>query len=181
MKIKSLILKISYIALFSALTFIGAYFIVIPYASGSGYFNLSDLFIIFSSIYFGPIIGIFSGIIGSSLSDLLLGYAFTIPFTIVAKSLEALVAFIIFKLFFKKPILRNCLLYLSIIPMVLTYLINYLILYDFSFLSSYSYSLFDILQGILNVSGALLILFIFKNINIKEKYDFLKHQEEIKK
>ena len=88
--------KIAYIAFLSALIFIATYFIKIPYFNNSGYFNLSDGLIIFTSIYFGPIVGIFSSLISTSLADLLSGFAICIPFTIVAKGLESLLSFLLY-------------------------------------------------------------------------------------
>ena len=93
MKIRNLIYQISFTSILSALVFIATVFISIPYAGGAGYFNLSDALILFSCAYFGPTVGLLSGIIGCSLGDLFLGYASCIPFTIFAKGIEA-VAFI---------------------------------------------------------------------------------------
>ena len=42
-----IILKISFIALFSALIFVCGAFLAIPYAGGAGYFNFSDILILF--------------------------------------------------------------------------------------------------------------------------------------
>lgn len=168
--------KIAYIAFLSALIFIATYFIKIPYFNNSGYFNLSDGLIIFTSIYFGPIVGIFSSLISTSLADLLSGFAICIPFTIVAKGLESLLSFLLFKLIFKRKLLKYIFLYLSFIPMVLSYFIFYLTLYDFSFNLSYIYSLFDIIQGVIGVSFAIIIYLTFNNINVKYRYKYLLNQ-----
>lgn len=167
-----IIYQLSYVALLSALIFLATYFIKIPYFNNSGYFNLSDGLIIFSSIYFGPFVGIFSAIISTSLADLLSGFILSIPFTIFAKGIESILAFIIFKIFYKNKILRYFSLYLSIIPMVLTYFLFYLIIYNFNFYSSYLYSLFDIIQGMVGVSLAILMYFSFNNLNIKYRYQY---------
>ena len=42
-KTSVIILKISFIALFSALIFVCGAFLAIPYAGGAGYFNFSDI------------------------------------------------------------------------------------------------------------------------------------------
>ncbi len=173
MKGLKILYKISYIALMSALIFVATYFIKVPYANVDGYFNLSDSLIIFLTLYFGPEIGIISAIISTSLADLFSGFANCIPFTIVAKSLEAIVAFITYKLFFKRNILKNTLIYLSIIPMVLSYFIFYLITNNFIFRVSILYSSFDIIQGVIGVSFALLLLLSFDKVNVKYRYDYL--------
>lgn len=84
-KTRTLILKITLIALFSALIFVVSAFLSIPYAGGAGYFNFSDLLILFSSATFSPEVGLISGIIGASMSDLYAGFANCIPFAIIAK------------------------------------------------------------------------------------------------
>ncbi len=168
--------KVAYIAFLSALIFIATYFIKIPYFNNSGYFNLSDGLIIFTSIYFGPIVGLFSSIISTSLADLLSGFMICIPFTIIAKGLESLLSFIIFKLIFKRKLLKYVLLYLSFIPMVLSYFIFYLTLYNFDFNLSYIYSLFDIIQGVIGVSIGIIIYLTFNSINVKYRYKYLLNQ-----
>ena len=75
MKIRNLIYQISFTSILSALVFIATVFISIPYAGGAGYFNLSDALILFSCAYFGPTVGLLSGIIGCSLGDLCNWYA----------------------------------------------------------------------------------------------------------
>lgn len=171
-KTNIIIYKIAYTALLSALTFIATYFISMPYANGAGYFNLSDSLIIFSTIYFGPIVGIFSGIIGTVIADIVSGYASAAIFTLFAKALEGIAAYLIYKLFKNKKYLKYIMLYISCIPMILTYFIYYLSINDFNFLTSYIYSLFDIVQGIIGVSFSIILLTIFDKINIKGKNEY---------
>lgn len=64
--IRKIILNIAYIDLFASLIFVATYFTKIHYPLNNGYFNLSDGLIIFSSIYFGPLISIPSAIISTS-------------------------------------------------------------------------------------------------------------------
>lgn len=170
--IKKIILNISYIAFFSALTFICTYFVLIPFPNGLGYFNLSDAIVIFSSILFGPIIGVFSGIIGAGIGDFISGYVSCLPFTILAKGLEGIVAFLLFKLLFNKKI-KYISFFIAIIPMVLIYFIYYLIITDFSLLSSLTSSSFDLIQGICGGSVAIVFYFLFNKADIKNKYNYL--------
>ena len=127
MKIRNLIYQISFTSILSALVFIATVFISIPYAGGAGYFNLSDALILFSCAYFGPTVGLLSGIIGCSLGDLFLGYASCIPFTIFAKGIEA-VAFIFLFYFVKNTkFLKLFAFIIAPLFMVLGYIPYYLI------------------------------------------------------
>lgn len=172
---RKIFLNIAYIALFSALIFILTYFIKIPYALNNGYFNLSDALIIFSSIYFGPIVSIPSAIISTSLADLFSGYASSIIFTIIAKSLESLVTFIMFKFLFKHKYLKYILLYISIIPMVLTYFVYYLVVNNFSLLPSLTSSSFDIIQGMIGVSLGLVLYLMLNKIDVSNRYIYTRN------
>src|SRR5574344_867567 len=96
-KTRFIIVKISLTALIIAIIYVCTAFLSIPFANGAGYFNFSDCLILFTSIYIGPLEGILSAIIGCALADLQAGAAQFIPFTIVAKGLEAIVAFLIYK------------------------------------------------------------------------------------
>lgn len=172
MKIKNLLYKISYISILSALIFICSAFIVIPYAGGAGYFNLSDALILFSTIYFGPVIGFFSGIIGASLGDFYGGYINCIPFTIVAKGLESIVCFFIYKMLYNKETLKNVMYYFSTFFMVLTYFIYYLVIYNGDFITSLTFSGFDLIQGTVSYLFSLALLFLFQKINLKTKFKY---------
>jgi len=79
-------------AVMAALCFIATYLIMIPIPATSGYFNIGDVFVIISGLIFGPVVGGLAGGIGSALSDLLGGYYFYAPFTLVIKGAEGLVA-----------------------------------------------------------------------------------------
>ena len=58
-------------------------------ASG-GYFNLSDVAIVFAGITFGPLVGAVAGGLGTAISDLLLGYAQFAPLSFLAHGGEGL-------------------------------------------------------------------------------------------
>jgi uncharacterized membrane protein len=57
-----------------------------------GYINIGDTVVLLSGLVFGPAVGAAAGAIGSSLADLLLGYAYWAPWTFVIKGLEGLLA-----------------------------------------------------------------------------------------
>jgi uncharacterized membrane protein len=76
----------------AALCFVATYSIMIPIPATSGYFNVGDVFVIISGLVFGPLVGGLAGGIGSALSDLVGGYSFFVPFTLIIKGCEGLVA-----------------------------------------------------------------------------------------
>ena len=166
----NLIKQITYTALFSALIFVVTYFLSIQYANNVGYFNFSDSIILFVSICVNPYVGLISGIIGCSLADFLSGYFMCIPFTIIAKSLESILGYIIYKKINNKYI-KYPLFLTSLISMVLIYFIYYLIVYSFDFKSSIIFSGFDFIQAILNYCISLFLIFIYSKIPYFQKFN----------
>lgn len=124
MKLTSL-QKLTLTALFIALTFTLTFFPSIEV--GVGFIHLGDIPIYLSAMLIDPWTGALVGAIGGSLADLLKGYAVYIPFTIVAKVLEALLAGFVFQRF-KRGALRYSGVVLGGIAMVLTYLPAYWII-----------------------------------------------------
>jgi len=61
--------------------------IQVPVPATSGYIHLGDSVILFSAIMFGPAAGLVAGGIGSALADILTGYGYWAPFTLVIKGL----------------------------------------------------------------------------------------------
>ena len=169
MKIKKTIQNIVYIALLSALLFVVTYFIRIPYMGNAGYFNISDGLILFFTIYFGPIIGIPTAIIGTTLADLASGFAnFMIP-TAIAKGLESIICFIIFYFLRKTKYLKFISLPISSLIMVLVYFASYIILFGTTY--AYTSSLFDLIQAAFGVIISLVLYSAFKYLPIKH-YQF---------
>jgi uncharacterized membrane protein len=84
--------KISTTAIFAAMIFVVTFFIrfAIPIASG-GYVNLGDSVIFIASFILGGPLGGLAAAIGSSLSDLLAGYAYYALPTFIIKGLMGLV------------------------------------------------------------------------------------------
>lgn len=162
---RALILKIALTALFSALIFVLTSFLPIPYAGGAGYFNFSDLLILFSSAYFGPFVGVLSGIIGASLSDLYVGFANSIPFTIIAKALEAIVFSLLFYFLRNHKYLKHISFFIAPVFMVASYIPYYLIYDNGQGVMALVSSCFDLIQG--TVSGTLAILLYLAFYKIK--------------
>ena len=66
---------------------------------GGGYYNFGDVAIFIAAAALGPVAGAFAGGLGGALGDLILGYTFYVPFTLVIKALEGLIAGLLFKAF----------------------------------------------------------------------------------
>lgn len=66
--------------------------IMIPAFSGHGYLNLGDMVIFLAAIMMGKRGGFIVGGIGSALADLVLGYSFYAPITLIIKGLEGFLA-----------------------------------------------------------------------------------------
>lgn len=66
---------------------------------GGGYYNFGDVAIFIAAAALDPVAGAFAGGLGGALGDLILGYTFYAPFTLVIKALEGLIAGLLFKAF----------------------------------------------------------------------------------
>ena len=88
--------KLVYTALFTALTCVATMVIQIP-SPMNGYLNLGDAFVLLSAWFLGPVYGLFAGGVGSMLADLLSGYAYYAPGTLIIKGLMAFVAAVLFR------------------------------------------------------------------------------------
>lgn len=170
MKTRNLILKISFIALTSALIFIATSFLAIPYGGGIGYFNLSDGIILFATIYLGPIVGLFSGIIGCSLGDLYAGFANCIPFTILAKSLESIAVYLIYGLLRKTKYAKYSSYFIAPLFMVISYMPYYLIYDDGQGIYALISSAFDLIQAAAGGIIAITLSQLFYRVNLPSSY-----------
>ncbi len=70
--------------------------IAIP-VTGIGYINAGDCFVIISAWLLGPYYGVFAAAVGSSLSDLFLGYGIYLPATFIIKGLMAFAFFLLYE------------------------------------------------------------------------------------
>lgn len=89
-KIKKLVMS----ALMAALVFVATMVIRIPSPTG-GYVNLGDGFVLLSGWLLGPWYGAVAAGIGAMLTDLLAGYTYYVPATLIIKALDAMVAALI--------------------------------------------------------------------------------------
>lgn len=93
-------LKLTYTAMLTAMVCVATMLIRIP--TMVGYTNLGDGFILLSALLFGPFYGAVAGGIGSMLADIISGYAFYAPATLVIKGLIAVIAALLWKAMSKR-------------------------------------------------------------------------------
>ncbi len=79
-------------ALLVALVAAATLVVRIPTPATQGYINVGDAVVFVSALLFGARAGAMAGGIGSALADLVGGYTFWAPFTLVIKGVEGLVA-----------------------------------------------------------------------------------------
>jgi uncharacterized membrane protein len=60
----------------------------VPFPATGGYLNLGDSMVMLSGLLFGAAVGGFAGGVGSALSDILLGYGYFAPLTLLIKGVE---------------------------------------------------------------------------------------------
>lgn len=88
--------KLVFTSMFTALTCIATLVIQIP-SPMNGYLNLGDAVVLLGAWFLGPAYGAFAGGVGSMLADVLSGYAYYAPGTLIIKGLVALVAALVFQ------------------------------------------------------------------------------------
>lgn len=125
--VKKTVVKMCVAALLLAVVYLLTSFAGIPYPGGAGYLNFSDAVILFSASVLGPWWGALVGAAGGALADLTAGYAFFVPFTILAKGGEAVLAGYLSKVM-KKPRVRWLSFLVGASFMVLAYVPAYAIL-----------------------------------------------------
>lgn len=64
----------------------------VPFPATGGYLNLGDCMVMLSGLLFGASVGGFAGGVGSMLSDILLGYGYFAPLTLLIKGTEGFLA-----------------------------------------------------------------------------------------
>lgn len=82
--------NLAVLALASSVVLVSTYFLKIP--TPTGYIHLGDGAIYATALAFGPALGGISGALGSSMADLLGGYAAWAPWTLVIKGMAGFLA-----------------------------------------------------------------------------------------
>lgn len=98
--------KIVFSALMASLTAAATMIIHIP-SPFSGYIHLGDGLVLLSGILLGPVAGAAAGGMGSMMADLLSGYAFYAPATLIIKGLAAFSAGYLYKRLRTLPFLTS--------------------------------------------------------------------------
>lgn len=82
-------------SVFTALVCVATMSFTIYVPSTKGFFNIGETMVYLSALLFGPFVGALAGGVGSMFADILLGYYYYAPATLVIKALEgALVGFL---------------------------------------------------------------------------------------
>jgi len=83
---------------FTALVCVATISFIVSVPSTRGFFNIGETMVYTAALLFGPAVGAFAGGVGSMLADVLLGYYYYAPATLVIKALEGgLVGFLTHK------------------------------------------------------------------------------------
>ncbi len=80
--------KLIQTAILAALVAVTTMVVNVPLPGVKGYVNIGDAVVLLAGLMLGPAVGAFSGALGSSLADLLLGYAHWAPWTFIIKGVE---------------------------------------------------------------------------------------------
>jgi uncharacterized membrane protein len=84
-------LYLALVAILTALTTVVTVVLVVPFPSTFGYFNLGDTLVMISGMILGPIGGFIAGGVGSAMGDVLVGYSYYAPITLIVKGSEGFV------------------------------------------------------------------------------------------
>jgi len=161
--------KIILASLIAAMICASALLIHLPIPGGNGYLNISDAFCILAGILLGPVYGGIAAALGSSLCDLVLGYAYYIPATAVIKGLVAVIAFFAAKKLRKHRYISYIIASIcaEVIMPPLYFLYEYFALgYNMSALGNLG---FNFLQGAVSALLAVLILAALSKAKLIDK------------
>lgn len=89
-KSKTVLVAVS--GVMTALVCVATMLIQVYIPATRGYINVGDAMIFTSALLFGPLIGGFTGGVGSALADIILGYGYFAPLTLIVKGIEGIVA-----------------------------------------------------------------------------------------
>jgi uncharacterized membrane protein len=89
---KRITLVVARTGIMAALVAAGTMLVQIYNPATRGYLNFGDIMIFVSALTFGPVVGGVAGGVGSALSDVLSGYGYFAPFTLVIKGFEGSIA-----------------------------------------------------------------------------------------
>jgi len=105
--IMSLAKRVSITGFMAALTCILTSMFQLYIYETHGYFNFGEIGVYVSAILFGPIVGAFAGGLGSAMADIILGYFWYAPGTLIIKGLEGFVVGLVYSLLNRLRFKRN--------------------------------------------------------------------------
>ena len=82
---------LSIVAMFTGVVCVATVILKMDIPATHGFFNVGDSMVYVTALLFGPAIGGVAGGLGSSLADILLGFPFYAPGTLVVKGVEGLI------------------------------------------------------------------------------------------
>lgn len=160
--------KITIYALSIALVFIAT--VALNIQMGTSLTNLGDAFIFLVASLFGPIAGLLSGSIGSSLADIALGWGHTALYTFIIKGIEGLVVGLLSNIIRKKEfkLSYNIYLFLFSIFGCLIMIGGYFLAEAFMY-GSMEVALVSIYTNILQALLSIVVFLIVYNLLVKIK------------
>lgn len=84
--------EIAMAAAFIAMVFLSTSLFYIALVSSTGFFNIGEAFVYLAALIGGPIVGALAGGIGAAMADMVLGYGYFAPGTLVFKGFEGFAA-----------------------------------------------------------------------------------------
>lgn len=84
--------KLALTAGLAATTTVATMLIQIPIPPTRGYLNFGEILVFTSALLFGRYVGGLAGGIGSAMADIITGYGYFAPYTLIVKGLEGLLA-----------------------------------------------------------------------------------------
>ena len=152
-----------------ALTFVSTMFIRVPLVLG--YINLGDAFVLLSVFILGPVYGTIAAGVGSALADLF-GYITYAPGTLLIKTVMAIVAYLLYKLLLKatkKAILAEIVGGVAgAIIMAFGYFFYETLFFETAAVAIINVP-YNIVQGLVGVTIAVIIMRILKTTNLLDK------------
>lgn len=79
-------------AIMAALVCVATMLVQFPIPATQGFFNVGDAMVMVAALTFGPVVGGIAGGLGSALADFLGGWYVWVPFTLVVKGIEGVLA-----------------------------------------------------------------------------------------
>ena len=121
-------------AIMAALVCVATMLIQFPIPATQGFFNVGDAMVMVAALTFGPVVGAIAGGLGSSLADFLGGWYVWVPFTLIIKGVEGLLAGSVLKMGDENPgTLRTVIAWLvGGLEMVTGYFLVQVYMYGFS-------------------------------------------------